>query len=238
MVSSFYTSQLFDTNFSSIFLNPFYFIRKGLNRIIKKEAPGFEGILLDFGCGSKPYEKHFTNLKKYIGIDIDDRGHEHKNEKVDVYYDGQKIPFDDQYFDVVFASEVFEHVDNLDDMIIEIRRVLKPNGKIFITVPFVFMEHEIPYDFRRFSDYGISLFLSKNGFEIQTKHKSTKDIETLFQNWNVYLYSLFMDSNKYLRLLLTILLIAPFNILGALLATVMPNKNKFYSNMAVVAQKV
>ncbi len=232
-----YTSQLFKTNFSSIFLNPFYFIRRGLNKIIKNEAPLFDGILLDFGCGSKPYQSYFTNVTKYIGVDIDARGHGHENENVDIYYDGVTLPFEDHSFDVVFTSEVFEHVDNLDEIFLEITRVLKPKGKIFVTMPFVFMEHEIPFDFRRFSEYGLSLFLQKNGFDIQKKYKSTKDIETIFQNWNVYIYSLIMDFNKYIRLILTILLIAPFNILGIIMALILPNKSKYYSNTVILAQK-
>jgi hypothetical protein len=68
------------------------------------------GKLLDFGCVSKTYKKYFSHTDAYIGLDIEQSGHLHTNEQIDVFYDGKKIPFEENYFDSVFSSEVFEHV--------------------------------------------------------------------------------------------------------------------------------
>jgi SAM-dependent methyltransferase len=232
-----FLKQQFFPGVLAVFLNPFYFIRKGLYKSIKKLSLQLNGDILDFGCGSKPYVELFSHANSYIGVDIDDRGHGHENELIDIYYDGKTIPLSDESKDCIFTSEVFEHIDNLDEIVPELYRVLKKNGKILITVPFVFMEHEMPYDFRRYSVNGLSNILVRNGFEIISTHKSTKDIETIFQCINVYLFSLFMNLNKYLRMLLVLLIIAPITIIGIILSFLLPNKGRFYSNSIILAKK-
>ena len=234
MFNKLYKKSQFLINPLSLFLNPFYLSRRGLYNKLKPLLKDIRGCLLDFGCGDKPYQSLFSSIDDYIGLDIEDRGHDHTTEDINILYDGKIIPFDDNHFDVVFATEVFEHVDNLDEIIIEIKRVLKPNGKLIMTVPFVFMEHEIPFDFRRFSQYGVKQFLTNNKFEIQHLCVTTKDIESIFQVISVYIYSLYATLQKHLRLLLTILLISPLNILGLTLAFIFPNKHRLYMNVIAI----
>lgn len=50
-------------------------------------------------------------------------------------YDGYKIPFDDKEFDVVFSSNVLEHIPDLVDFQKEIRRVLRPGGLVVHVLP-------------------------------------------------------------------------------------------------------
>ena len=45
-----------------------------------------------------------------------------------ISYDGKNIPFPDEYFDVVFSSNVLEHIAHIDQFLLEIKRVLKSNG--------------------------------------------------------------------------------------------------------------
>src|SRR5258708_2808304 len=94
--------------------NPFYFIRSALYKRIKQFAPQLQGRLLDFGCGSKPYQSLFINATEYIGLDYESKGHSHATEHIDVMYDGKTIPFPDGHFNSVFSSEVFEHIFNLE----------------------------------------------------------------------------------------------------------------------------
>lgn len=101
-----------------------------------------EGSVLDFGCGAKPYVNLFCNCTKYVGLDINKSGHDHKNENIDVFYDGEHIPFDDESFDNVFSSEVFEHIAKPELIIPEIKRVLKKGGYMLVTVPFVQKAYE------------------------------------------------------------------------------------------------
>lgn len=50
-------------------------------------------------------------------------------------YDGRRLPFDDGSFDVVFSSNVLEHVPDIDGMLVEIRRVLAPGGYALHVLP-------------------------------------------------------------------------------------------------------
>ena len=68
--------------------NPFYFIRRALLDKIQQYAPQMTGKMLDFGCGSKPYQSLFNNVTEYVGVDYEGEGHSHVNEQVDVFYDG------------------------------------------------------------------------------------------------------------------------------------------------------
>ena len=75
--------------------------------------------------------------------------------------------------------EVIEHVFNIDEVLTEIFRVLKPNGLFLGTLPFVCEEHEIPYDFARYSSYGIRHILSKNNLPVLEFVKSTTNVLTV-----------------------------------------------------------
>src|SRR5687768_16959010 len=101
-LTGFLKKQSFQPSFVSLFINPFYFIRRALYQALQKEAPLLSGRLMDFGCGRKPYEELFR-VSQYIGIDVEQTGHDHALSRVDVYYDGKTIPFDNAHFDAVFC---------------------------------------------------------------------------------------------------------------------------------------
>jgi hypothetical protein len=97
--------QSFQPGFLAIFINPFFFIRRGLFINIRENAKKLEGVLLDFGCGRKPYKNLFA-VKEYIGVDIEQSGHSHALSEVDVYYDGKTIPFPAGYL-IPFSAVKF-----------------------------------------------------------------------------------------------------------------------------------
>jgi SAM-dependent methyltransferase len=217
-------------------MNHFYLVRRGLFKSIYKNRKYMKGKLLDFGCGRKPYRRLFC-VEKYIGLDMLSRGHCHKDEQIDVYYDGATIPFIDNCFDSVFSSEVFEHIFNLDQILKEIHRVMKPEGHLLITVPFVWEEHETPYDFARYTSFGLQHLIEKTGFEIIKIEKTTHYIETIFQMWNVYINASILPSNGYLKMLLTPLIIAPITIMGLCFSKILPDNKNFYHNNLLIAKK-
>lgn len=228
--------EMFLPSIFGIFINPAYFIRKGLYNGLISNKKYLRGRLLDFGCGKKPYMNLFE-VQEYIGLDIEESGHCHKNEQVDVYYDGKTIPFNSDYFDSIFSSEVFEHIFNLEQILNELFRVIKPGGHMLITLPFVWDEHEVPYDFARYTSYGISSLLEKAGFEVITIEKTTNYVETVFQMWNSYVYQFLFPSNEFLKVIMTPLFVAPVTIVGILLSKILPKNRNFYNNNIVVAKK-
>ncbi|MDI9364741.1 MAG: class I SAM-dependent methyltransferase [Flavobacterium sp.] len=228
-------SKDFNPNIS----HPAYLTRKNLHKAIQSEAINLEGILLDFGCGSKPYKSLF-NVQKYIGLDFENPGHPHLNENIDNFYNGEHIPFGDNYFDCIFTSEVFEHVFNLPIILGELNRVLKKNGLILITCPFAICEHEIPNDFARYSHYGLVHLLQSNGFEIINFQKTGNSIETIFQLWitylNLHIYNKF-HKIPILRSLIKIGGNSFFNFLAILFSSLLPNTDDLYLNNVVLARK-
>ena len=231
-----YKSELMYPSFLSIFINPFYFIRKGLLDGIKKNGHYMTGVMMDFGCADSPY-RQFFNVEKYIGLDIAESGHDHSRGEVDVLYDGKKLPFEDNTFDSILSTEVFEHIFNIEEVLGELYRVLKPGGNILLTVPFVWEEHEVPYDFGRYTSFGLYHLLTKNGFKIIKQEKSTNYVETVIQMWITYLCRSVLPKKRYVGPIISTLIIFPLNLLGIILSRILPMNEAFYHNNIIVAWK-
>jgi len=232
-----YRKEEFNPGVVGIFTNPFYFVRKGLYDGIRKESVALEGILLDFGCGRKPYKELFP-VSQYVGVDHMGEGHDHTDEPIDVYYDGTTLPFSEQTFDSVFSSEVLEHLFNLDEILDEINRVLKPKGRLLITVPFVWDEHEIPHDFARYTSFGLIHLLTEHGFKVISLEKTTTYVEAVVQMWNAYVAQTILPRNRFLKVALTPILISPITLIGMLLSRILPANKDFYCNSVLLAERL
>ncbi|MHB1922492.1 MAG: class I SAM-dependent methyltransferase [Chitinophagaceae bacterium] len=228
--------QKFIPDYFSIFINPFYFIRKELYLGIQEFAPQLKGKLLDFGCGSKPYEKLFS-VEEYIGVDMEVTGHQHADSRVDVFYNGSEIPFEKDTFDSIFCSEVFEHMFNLEQILPELHRVLKNDGRMLVTVPFCWNEHEAPYDFGRYSSFGIKHILSEGGFEMIDFKKSGHFAQVNFQLWSLYFYSLMRTKSDSLNLRLALIFTLPINLIASFFLLFLPKNDTLYFNNIILVKK-
>ncbi|BFM39487.1 class I SAM-dependent methyltransferase [Synechocystis sp. LKSZ1] len=230
-----FEKEQFYPSLFGLLINPFYFARKGLLENIQDFSPLVTGKTLDVGCGSKPYQKLF-DASEYIGLEIDSENNR-KNKKADYFYQGDKFPFNDEEFDSVISNEVLEHIFNPDTFLSEINRVLKNQGTLLITVPFVWDEHEQPYDYARYSSFGLKYLLNKYGFKIIEYRKSMNDVRVIFQLINAYLYKKTVTSNQYFNLMSTIFLMSWFNVLGELLSKILPKNNDLYLDSIILAKK-
>jgi SAM-dependent methyltransferase len=230
--------EKFDPTWLGIPVNPFYIIRKRLVDAIRSSASQFSGDILDFGCGSKPYEALFARSRSYVGTDIETSGHSHHDSRVDYFYDGKTLPFADATFDHVVSFEVFEHVFNIPDVLKEINRVLRPHGVLFFSIPFAWGEHEKPYDFGRYTSFGITHVVEENGFKIERIVKTNTDIEAIVQLFATYLYESVAPRERVLKSIFQICAIAPLTIFGLVAGRIMPNAGQIYSNMVITATKV
>ncbi|SEL46319.1 class I SAM-dependent methyltransferase [Parapedobacter koreensis] len=231
-----YNKSLFQPTFFGLFFNPFFIIRGGLYRGVAQSSAYMHGRLLDFGCGSKPYKSLF-DVTEYIGTDIAVSGHDHRHEEIDVYYDGKTLPFTDAYFDSIFSSEVFEHIFNLPEMLGELHRVLKPGGQMLVTLPFVWDEHEIPYDYARYTSFGIRHLLEQSGFIVLESRKTTNYVATICQMWIAYVYQHIFPKRKIFRIALTPFFITPLTLCALLLSALLPKNMNFFHNNILVVQK-
>ncbi len=223
----------------SLFTHPFYFARKGLLENIKSLSGALTGNVLDVGCGQKPYRELFS-VASYTGLEFDTpQNRKQKSGDGVFFYSGGAFPFPDKKFDSVLSTEVLEHVFEPDLLLKEIHRVMKDGGMFLLSVPFVWDEHEQPYDFGRYSSFGLKYLLEKHGFEIVESKKSMADARVLCQLINAYIYKIsIMKIKSYrLRLIATVFLIAPFNILGAILARILPKNTDLYLDNVITARK-
>jgi len=232
----FYLKEMFIPSFLGIFINPMYFLRNGIKKGVLLNSKYLNGRLLDFGCGNKPYME-LIDVQEYIGLEIENDNSSQTDKNIEAYYDGKTIPFADNYFDSILSSEVFEHIFNLEQILMELKRVLKPGGHILITVPFVWEEHSIPYDFARYTSFGIKDLLERSGFSVVTAEKTTNYVETVFQMWGVYIYQSVFPKNKFIKAILTPFFISPITITGIILSWMLPKNKNFYHNSIIVARK-
>ncbi|MFO7445924.1 MAG: class I SAM-dependent methyltransferase [Ignavibacteriaceae bacterium] len=227
--------ESFEPGLLGLIFNPFYFARKGLFENLKKTGIYVTGKTLDVGCGTKPYEKLFS-YSEYIGLEYD-TGIDSEKKQADYYYDGKVFPFNNEEFDSVVTNQVLEHVFNPGEFLKEIHRVLKSNGKLLLTVPFVWDEHEQPYDYARYSSFGLKHLLESSGFKIIKSEKSTSDFRVIFQMVNGYLYKI-SRNNFILKQAVQLLLIFPLNIIGTIISFILPGNKDLYLDNIIVAQKL
>jgi SAM-dependent methyltransferase len=123
-------------------------------------APGSR--LLDAGAGEGPYRPRFAHVR-YVALD-DRRGDaEWDYRGLDAVGDLRHIPFRDGAFDAVLCTETLEHLTDPQDVVREIARVLRSGGRLFLTAPLNFREHQEPHDYFRYTRHGLRLLLERAG---------------------------------------------------------------------------
>jgi SAM-dependent methyltransferase len=154
------------------FLNPIcvpamlhlHTVRSGILKAVKEQIPLFNGELLDIGCGQMPYKPLIltpdSKVTRYIGMDIGEYG----GSKPDIIWDGETIPLQDSSIDCAIATELLEHCPNPTEVLSEIYRVLRPNGFLFFTVPFIWPLHLVPNDEFRYTPFSMNRMLADSGF--------------------------------------------------------------------------
>ena len=88
-----------------------------------KEPKREFGNKLNLGCGSKP-------LEGFINVDLNPM-----NEKILKVDLEQPLPFENNYFNYVFAENIFEHIFKLEDLLKELHRICKEGAEIEVIVP-------------------------------------------------------------------------------------------------------
>lgn len=231
--------EKFKVTHEDLFYNPYYIIRRNLYLSVQKYAAQMTGSLMDFGCGTRPYESLFTGISRYVGVDFEGGGNDYQKNRVDVFYDGKKLPFEDASFDHVLSTEVVEHIFNPDEIMSEINRVLRPGGTFLLTCPFLWPEHEQPWDYARYSSFGIRHLLERHGFIVTEQEKTGNFISSIIQLIVLYIY-MFIPKIPVVRHALFFILCVPFHLIGAMLQVILPSRMKrkdLYLNNVVLAQK-
>jgi SAM-dependent methyltransferase len=153
--------------FYSIFFNPVSRVMKSELFIKYFKLIDKRSSVLDYGSGDGPYREMLnTYFDKYVSADYYATNVHHSVRPDIAIDDNQKVNVEDEIFSCVVLSEVLEHLYKPHQALQEINRVLSPNGYVIGTVPFFMWEHEKPYDFHRYTYFGLKRMFEENGFEI------------------------------------------------------------------------
>ena len=137
--------------------------RKLFSSITRAIEQYIGGAVLDLGCGNKPYRGWIRPRSSlYVGTDIV----QSDEQMVDVLASVYRLPFPDGAFNGVLCTEVLEHTERPHDVLSEVARVLAPDGVAIVTSPQYFAYHEAPFDFYRYTTFGLRYLAESNGFEV------------------------------------------------------------------------
>ena len=161
------------------------------DRFLMKNAACFRGELYDLGCGEAPYRDFFLgHADRYIGVDWSASQH---HTKADIIADLNKpLPIDSEVADTVVSLSVMEHLCEPQMMLNEAFRILKNGGGIVLQVPWQWWIHEAPYDFFRYTPYGLQYMFSKAGFVDVVVEPEAGFFTTTVLKWNYF-------SRRFLR---------------------------------------
>ena len=134
-----------------------YFHHRRIAQELRKISLQLDKIdkrILEIGAGRKPCKEFFPKAR-YTCTDI--VWHDGIDELIDV----SSMPYRDNCFDLVICNNVLEHIPIPERAVDEIYRCLRPEGYLFLVVPFLFPLHDIPRDYFRFTEYSLVNLLHK-----------------------------------------------------------------------------
>ena len=137
--------------------------RQLLDKLQNKYRDEYYGVVLDIGGRDRGgFKKPKNEVDKWIFADIEEK------HKPDIVLDVANMHNkDSESIDVISAIELFEHVAKIEDGIKECYRVLKPGGKLILSVPFLIPVHADPFDFQRWTNTKWLKELQNTGFSIE-----------------------------------------------------------------------
>lgn len=135
--------------------------------VVRWMAPELRGTVLDIGCGDRWVEKHLPEGVFYVGLDSIATGATLYRSRPEVLSDAGALPFHDGTFDVVLLLEVLEHLAQPQVALREIARVLKPDGTLLLTMPFLYPVHDAPHDDQRYTPHGLEREIAAAGLRLE-----------------------------------------------------------------------
>jgi len=169
-----------------------WLIKRLLNKKVSEcLLPHVFGTVLDLGCGVRPFQYDIlAHADTYFGVDWHNTIHALM---ADVVADlSRPLPFRDTSVDYVVSFEVIEHLPEPDLILREALRVLRPGGRIAISMPFQWWVHEAPRDFQRFTRHGLEYQLAKAGF-------TGINIEPTSGFWSMWILKFNYQTNRLVR---------------------------------------
>lgn len=139
--------------------------RQAIARVLQEADPDHpDHVVLNLGAGLEQiFRKQFAPYHSLIRFGLPHIGH------VDVIADAQQLPFRDASIDLMLSSSVLEHVENPEQAVAEMARVLRPGGRVYSEIPFLRAYHMPPHDYQRYTISGIEALFARHGLPCEDK---------------------------------------------------------------------
>lgn len=228
----------FTDSFGRTIIHPQFIMLSLTHQAIAEAKKYSKGKLVDIGCGRMPYRKELEPLvDSYTGIDHPKISKLYKGDKKpEILSDATSIPVKSQTFSIALMLQVLEYLEDPDVAIREARRILKKEGILVLSSPFLYPIHDAPYDRNRFTNTQIRTLLTSNGFKILKMRTQGGFLDFWIQSLLVYLFKNTQDLMKKTPalvllaspLILVLLFITIF--LNSLVVAFRPIQNLFPTN--------
>ena len=130
-------------------------------QVARETPPGAR--ILDAAAGQCIYEERFAHCR-YVACDRTIGDTSWNYSRLDVIADLAALPFSRNLFDVVLCTHALEHVKDPAAVLTEMAALLKPGGRLYVSVPFLGDPiHQEPYDFFRYTHYGLRHLVQQAG---------------------------------------------------------------------------
>lgn len=123
--------------------------------------------VLDAGAGQGRFKPEFAHTR-YVGIDLGVGDANWRYGNLDAISELAHLPFAQSSFDAAVCLQVLEHVPAPRRVLQELRRVLRPGGHLFLSAPQSWHQHQKPYDYFRYTSFGLRLLVEQSGMEIKS----------------------------------------------------------------------
>jgi ubiquinone/menaquinone biosynthesis C-methylase UbiE len=133
-----------------------------INKSIKENQ-----LVFDAGAGDGHWRKNLNQNIKYISMDLGVGDAKVDYSHLDIKGDLRNIPLENESVDVIINIQVLEHVPEPWKVLAEFSRILKPGGKLFLSCPQSVEMHQVPYDFYRYTKFGLTFLMESNGLKIE-----------------------------------------------------------------------
>lgn len=177
----------------------------------QREVPAGAHVL-DAGAGEGQYKPYF-NHTRYVGLDLAVGDNSWNYAKLDVLGDLRHLPFAENSFEAAVCIQTLEHVNEPMRVINEIGRVLKPAGRLYLSAPMSWHQHQKPHDYFRYTSFGFRYLLEQSGMRVLDMRPMGGYFWFLSFNLQMLHYWLFPKPNTLLKQLLQLTLKLPTQVI-------------------------